>query len=268
LQFITIPKDLDLVLDEAWSVARKVPGFLLEKEARLLGMIAACNPGDGEIIEIGSFKGKSTVMLAKVRQHYGLGPVVAIDPHNFNSVELRQHKTSEDASSYTEFLDNIRLAGVSDHVQPIRAYSSDVALNWNRPIRFLWIDGDHTYSGAKKDFDGFFPYVMPGGLVAFHDALHEFPGPIRVFAEDVLRSNEFGPAGFVGSIAWSQFRPADGANFRDEREGLLRFAEPLIPFVQDDAKLRGLRKIRFKLKRSKVPRTSILPEQWAALLNR
>jgi len=268
LQFITIPKDLDLVLDEAWSAASKVPGFLLEGEARLLGMIAACNPGNGEIIEIGSFKGKSTVMLAKVCQHYGLAPVVAVDPHNFNSVELRQHKTSEDASSYAEFLDNIRLAGVSEFVEPIRAYSSDVALKWNRPIRFLWIDGDHTFRGAKRDFDGFFTHVVPGGVVAFHDALHEFSGPIRVFAEDVLRSNEFGPAGFVGSIAWSQFRPADGANFREERERLLRFAENLIPFVKDDAKLQGLRKMLFKLKRSKVPRASIRPEQWASLLNR
>lgn len=268
MRSIAIPKDLDRVLDEAWSLASRVPGFLLEGEARLLGTIAACVPGNQGIVEIGSFKGKSTVMLAKVCQHYGLSPVTAVDPHNFNSVELQQHKTTEHASSYAEFLDNVENAGVAQFVQPIRAYSSEVALNWNRPIRFLWIDGDHTYGGAKRDFDGFFPHLVAGGVVAFHDALHEFSGPIRVFVEDVLKSRQFGPAGFVGSIAWSQFRPEDGGAFQDERGSLMRLAAPLIPLLEDEAKLEGLRKILFKLKRAKVPRSSIRPEQWAALLNR
>ena len=50
--------------------------------------------------------------------------------------------------------------------------------------------------------------------MAFHMPLSEFPGPIRVFVEDVLRSDRFGPAGFVQSIAWAQSRPEDGEAFR------------------------------------------------------
>jgi predicted O-methyltransferase YrrM len=102
-----IPHGLDDVLDEAWDAAKNVPGFLSESEARFLGMAAACTPRSGAIVEIGSFKGKSTVMLAKVSQHYGLGPIVAIDPHNFNSTELQQHRTTPNASSYHEFLNNL-----------------------------------------------------------------------------------------------------------------------------------------------------------------
>jgi predicted O-methyltransferase YrrM len=266
LATIDVPRDLDAVLDAAWNSARKVPGFLMEAEARLLGTIAACTPARGAIVEIGSFKGKSTVMLAMVAAHYGLGPIVAIDPHNFNSAELLDLKANPEASSYRDFLTNIAAAGVANYVDPRRAYSADVAREWNRPIRFLWIDGDHSYQGAKTDFDGFFRHVQPYGVVALHDALHEFAGPLRVFVEDILRSDRFGATGFVRSIAWSQFRPEDGDQFHKQRASLARVAAPLIPMLEDEKKLHGLTKILFKLKRSRVPRSAVSPEYWASLL--
>ena len=263
---IEIPRDLNSVLEEAWLAAKSIPGFLVEEEARFLGLVAACAPHDGAIVEIGSFKGKSTVMLAKVARHYGLGPVVAIDPHNFNSAELAELRTVAGASSYQEFLNNLDAAGVSNQVEVHRAFSSEIASGWNRPIRFLWIDGDHSYAGAKADFDGFIRHVIPEGIVAFHDALHAFSGPIRVFVEDVLGSDQFGAAGFVHSVAWSQFRPEDGTLFHDQRAALGRTARRLLPLVRDDRELHGIRKIRYKLSRSRVPRSAIEPREWAALL--
>jgi MMP 1-O-methyltransferase len=265
LATINIPADLDAVLNEAWEETRKVPGHLVENETRFLGLLAACVPGKGTIVEIGSFKGRSTVMLAKVASHYGSSPVVAIDPHN--SPILLDHQADPEASSYRDFVDSMRAAGVSNHVEPHRAYSTDVASSWNRPIRLLWIDGDHSYEGAKKDLDGFFPHLVPGGVVAFHDALNEFPGPIRVFVEDVLGSDRFGPAGFVHSIAWAQFRPEDGHAFRERRSSLARRASRLIPFVESGNELRGMAKRRYKLNRFRVPHSAVTPRDWASLVN-
>jgi MMP 1-O-methyltransferase len=267
LSCVEIPRDLEDVLTAAWQATREVPGFLLEDEARLLGTIAACVRCDGAIVEIGSFKGKSTVMLATVAKHYGLGPVVAIDPHNFNSAELQEHRTNPDSSSYEEFLRNLETAGVFDYVEPHRAFSGTIASGWNRPIRFLWIDGDHSYPGAKTDFEGFSPYVTPHGIVAFHDALHEFAGPLRVFVEDVLRSDRFGAAGFVRSIAWSQFRPSDGGTFRTQRNDLAKAAARVIPYLNHDRQLQGIEKILYKLNRARVPREPVRPGQWVSLLN-
>jgi hypothetical protein len=148
-----------------------------------------------------------------------------------------------------------------------RAYSKDVAATWNRSIRFLWIDGDHTYSGAKLDLDGFFPHLAPFAVVAIHDALNAFPGPIRIFVEEILRSDRFGPAGFVQSTAWAQFRPEDGRAFHKQRGWLDRRARRLIPFVQAGSELRGLPKILYKLNRSRVPHSAIRPQDLAALLD-
>jgi MMP 1-O-methyltransferase len=265
LASINVPADLETVLNDAWGKTRKVPGHLEENEARFLGLLAACAPAKGSIVEIGSYRGRSTVMLAKVASHYGLGPVVAIDPHN--SPILLDHQANPEASSYQDFLNSIRTAGVSNQVESHVAYSRDVASAWNRPIRLLWIDGDHSYEGAKKDLDGFLPRLVPGGVVAFHDALNAFPGPIRVFVEDVLRSDRFGPAGFVHSIAWTQFRPEDGHAFREQRSSLARRASRLIPFVKNGNELRGMAKRLYKLNRFLVPHSAIAPRDWASLVD-
>lgn len=227
-------------------------------------MLAAITPAQGAIVEIGSYRGRSTVMLAKVAAHYGLGPIVAIDPHN--SPILVNPDGSNSKSSYEDFLHSIRAAGIEKHVEPHLAYSKEVSSGWNRPIRLLWIDGDHSYPGAKADFEGFLPHLVPNGVIALHDALSNFEGPIRVFVEEMLRSDRFGAAGFVHSIAWSQFRPTDGTQFRAQREKLAKRAEKMIGLAEEGQQLRGLKKMRFKLTRSRVPRFPLTYEAWAELL--
>jgi predicted O-methyltransferase YrrM len=262
-----LPENFKSALDEAWSISKNIPGFLLEDEARFLGLAAACTPPDGTIVEIGSFKGKSTTMLARLAHDFSLPPIIAIDPHNFNNSELQTHRTTEDATSFNEFTANLQTAGVANFVDVRKEFSHEVARQWNMPIRFLWIDGDHTYEGAKRDFDDFMPYVMPGAIVALHDALHEFAGPIRVFVEEMLRSDNFGAAGFVGSIAWAQYRPQDGILFRHQRHALEKLAAPLIPFVKSNQRLRGLSKVGYKIMRSRVPRALPQLNSWLSQIS-
>ena len=117
----------------------------------------------------------------------------------------------QQSPTFDEFLASLKGAGVEHKVEFHRAFSRDVASNWNRPIRLLWIDGDHSHKGCKEHFNLFSPHLADGAVVAFHDSLNTFDGPIRVFVEEILRSDRFGPAGFVHSIAWAEYRPRDGA---------------------------------------------------------
>ena len=261
---MTIPRDFESVLIRAWEATNKVPGHLQKNEALFLGILAACVPAAGTIVEIGSFKGRSTVMLATVASHYGSGPVVAIDPHN--SPILLDHSSGTEATSYQEFLHSIQTNNLSEHVEPHVAYSSEVAKSWKRPIRILWIDGDHSLEGVKADVAGFLPFLVPNGVIAFHDTLNAFAGPIQVFANEILASDRFGPAGFVHSIAWAQFRPSDGVKFKREREKLRRAASRLIPYVQNGNELRGIRKRLYKLNRARIPRAGIDANRWVKSL--
>ena len=66
------------------------------------------------------------------------------------------------------------------------------------------------------------------------------------------------------TIAWAQYRPQDGARFRAAREQLARSAAKLIPFVTQGRQVKGLRKMRFKLRRALVPHTVLSPAEWNA----
>ena len=101
--------------------------------------------------------------------------------------------------------------------------------------------------------------------MALHDVLHTFEGPIRVFVEELLASDDFGPAGLCGSIGWAQYRPRDSARWRASREALHRRAARLIPFVQRGREPRGLAKLQYKLLRALVPHAAVDPQEWVRL---
>ena len=198
--------------------------------------------------------------LAAIAARYGLGKVVTVDPHTAPSVT--DPDLEGETSSWDDFRATLRAAGVEGAVEVHRAFSRDLARDWNRPIRLLWIDGDHTYAGAKEDIDLFRRHLAEGAIVALHDVLHSFEGPIRVFVEELLASDDFGPAGLCGSIGWAQYRPRDSGRWRNSREALRRRAARLIPLVKRGRELRGLAKLQYKLWRALVPHTAPDPAAW------
>ncbi len=169
-------------------------GYLTDKEARFLTVLSACAPGNGVTLEIGSFKGKSTIILSKAEQEIrGQVNIVAMDPLTSPS------ETDPDNSSRDDFYGNLERAGVRDVVEFYEHRSQELEDDWKRPIRLLWIDGDHTYEGVTSDILNYVDHLAVGGVIALHDVMH-FEGVSRAFAKYVLRSDAFGPAGIVGSI--------------------------------------------------------------------
>ena len=239
-----------------------VEGFLYPHEARLLALFSACPTASGSILEIGSFKGRSTVVLAKAAQLSDRAVINAVDPMTAPSETDPDLKG--DNSSLSDFSENLRRHGVGDMVRHYPMLSSELAPDWNEPLRLLWIDGDHTYRGTKTDFEGFGPHLADKAIIAFHDVLHEFEGGIRVFAEDVVLSPNFGAIGFCGSIAWSQFHenPAGAAKYRNQKIAMWRKLSRLIPFHTFRSKLSGIRKHRYRLYKSLIPHGPVDPQKW------
>lgn len=250
-------RDLDhisAVIDQGWRRVSATTGYLSEREARFVMAAAALAPAQGKNLEIGSFKGRSTVGIAYVTRELGLGTVVAVDPHT--SPSTTDPDLNGKTTSYEDFVANLKVAGVLERVEIKRVYSHELAREWKDSIRFLWIDGDHTYKGAKADVDMFKPYLVDGAIVAMHDVLGTFEGALRVFVEEILDSDDFGPAGFSGSIGWAQYRPRDGrsARFRRRRRLLALPARRLIPVAQRaDRGLHGWNKFLYKFWRPLAP---------------
>ena len=257
-----VQRDIHGAVDEAWALMRAAPGFLTEREGRFLALAAAATPASGKVLEIGSFKGKSTVGLGAVARRLGFDRVVAVDP--FTAPASTDPKIGSATSTYEDFVSSLKAAGVEGHVEAHRGYSRELAASWKEPIRLLWVDGDHTYAGAKADVVMFRPYLAEGAVVALHDTLNLFEGPLRVVVEDLLESDDFGPAGFCGSIGWAQFRPRDGSapKFRAARRELAKRARRVLPLLALGRPLSRVERWRFKLWRSRVPHDAVEPERW------
>jgi predicted O-methyltransferase YrrM len=258
-----LPAGFEAFTEDLLNEIEPVEGYLAPNEIRFLALLAACPTATGEILEIGSFKGKSTVILAKAAAlAVGDGTVNAVDP--MTAPSETDPDLGGDESSLADFRRNIESQGVADRINFHQAFSYDLAKTWDKPLRLLWIDGDHTYKGTRLDFEGFAPHLVDKGIVAIHDVLHEFDGGIRVFMEHVLLSPNFGACGFCGSIAWAQYLAdeEEALKYRDRKLALYKKLARLIPFVVMKKGLHGFEKKRYKLFRSMVPHGAVDPRKW------
>jgi MMP 1-O-methyltransferase len=180
------------------ALASGIDGWLADHEGRLLYELARRCTGQGVIVEIGSWKGRSTVWLASGSKAGAAVPVHAIDPHT-GSPEHRPGGAP--VATLEEFRANVARAGVDDIVVPLVKPSLDAAVAFVRPVELLFIDGDHAYEAVLADFHAWFPKVVDGGVIAFHDTIG-WEGPERVVAEHLYRSPRFRGVRLCGSIVY------------------------------------------------------------------
>lgn len=164
-----------------------VDGWLLDEEACALHEAARRARADGGpplVVEIGSWKGRSSIALARGlgARPEPAGKVLAIDPHTGS----REHRELwGEVDTYAEFLANVERAGVRDRLSPRRMTSREArAAHDGRPVHVLFIDGSHEYADVRDDLDDWLPLLAPGAVVGFNDVL--WPGVLRALREKVL----------------------------------------------------------------------------------
>lgn len=185
----------------ALSVAGSVEGWLYAEEERWLFDAAYSLSGPANIVEVGSFKGRSTCFLASGCRGTEKR-VFAVDTFNGNDSDFGYR------DFFNEFSENVRRAGLSGHVQPVVGKSAEVAKTWTMPIHLLFIDGSHVCEDVLADFFGFFPHVVPGGVVAFHDVRNQDrPGVWQAWTEI---KNHLAGTECCQTIGFGQKRPQEG----------------------------------------------------------
>lgn len=179
---------------------RPIEGWLWDVEADLLiaATVRALDelPAPHAIVEIGSYCGRSTVVLGSVVR--ALEPearVYAIDPHH-GKVGAVDRRLSTTPPTLARFEANIAAAGVSDVVVTVQRHSYET--EWDKPIAFLFIDGLHDYSNVSRDFHHFESWLVPGAFVAFHDYASYYPG-VQAFVNEVLVSAPYTRVHCAGS---------------------------------------------------------------------
>lgn len=254
---IEIPKIINL--------AKSIEGHLSHNEMEFLAINAAIEYPDGYVLEIGSYKGKSTVILAKAAELAGDDFVIAVDPLTHESLEAHDLQGNADENIFQhDFFKNVRTFDVQKRVQFHQQYSYDFIKTFSGKIRFLWVDGDHSYEGVKRDIELFTPFLADYAIVAMHDVLHNLDGPIRCFAEEILQSPFYFNVGLCGSIGWGVYHSNQehNANYEDKKQKLLKKINKLIPYALHHPELKGWTNLRYKFHRAMVPHGRIRLEEW------
>jgi MMP 1-O-methyltransferase len=157
----------------------RTEGMIDIVEARLLYDLAR-KVKDGVIVEIGSYRGRSTTALACGSRAGAHVAVYAIDPHEaFVGVLGGRFGANDRRAFYRGMLDT----GAWDLVRLVNLSSETITAGWTTPVALLWIDGDHRYAGVRRDFECWLPHLAPGAIVAFDDATDQSIGPWRLIDE-------------------------------------------------------------------------------------
>ncbi len=164
-------------------------------EASFLFNCAKKGYGKGSIVEIGSFKGKTTISLALGSKLKKRGKVYSIDPQ-------------EDMGIRQIFLDNIYRAKVNDYVITNFKKSEEAGAGFKSPIRLLFIDGCHEYEAVKQDILLWKDYLIEGGIIAMHDYFPDnYPaylaGVNKAVNECIVNSPDFILEGRIDSILFA-----------------------------------------------------------------
>ena len=135
--------------EEAWAAVADVQGWMTRGQGEALYEAAQRCPAGGRIVEIGSFQGRSTIVLASAAPDGAI--VYAIDPHAGNDRGPEEIAGYADAAAgdHATFLVNLDAADVSDRVTHLRMFSDEALAEIRGHADVLYIDGAHRY--ARRD---------------------------------------------------------------------------------------------------------------------
>jgi predicted O-methyltransferase YrrM len=173
-----------------------IEGFTSEVELSLLYHLAAAG-GEGRIVEIGSYLGRSTIIMAHAARAVGSPPIVAVDPHT----RALGYEGEEPFDTRAAFEANVERAGVADMVQLEHAYSTEAAERWTGgKVRLLFVDGWHSHDAVLADVHSWERYLVPGATVVFDDFLPS-PGVRSAVHQLVAEGSLKGRRVIVGKMA-------------------------------------------------------------------
>ncbi|HEY7053469.1 MAG TPA: class I SAM-dependent methyltransferase [Mycobacterium sp.] len=168
--------------ERLFALFETATGFMPEDEGRALYDAALRYLDNGSGVEIGTYCGKSTLLLgAAARQRNSV--LFTVD-HHHGSEEHQPGWEYHDASMVDEVtgrfdtLPTLRRtldeADLDDCVVAVVGKSTTVARGWRTPLQMVFIDGGHSERAAQADFDGWAKWVATGGALVIHDV---FPDP-------------------------------------------------------------------------------------------
>jgi predicted O-methyltransferase YrrM len=185
---------------EVVEAVASVQGWMTRAQAgRLWDCASALHSGDS-IVEIGSFHGRSAIVLASAAPT-GVA-VTTIDPHagNDRGPQEIEGYVDEAEQDHQQFLANLRDAGVESRIQHLRQFSDAAHDGVTGDVTLLYIDGAHRFAPARNDLEAWGARVAPGGTMLVHDSFSSLGVTLALMVTTMV-NGRFAYRGRSGSLA-------------------------------------------------------------------
>ncbi len=172
--------------EETLQAVSGVDGWMSPDQAERLYRAAAATRAGDTIVEIGSFRGRSTIVLASAAPQ-GV-QIVAIDPHAGNDRGPQQIDGFQAAAAtdHDVFKANVAAAGVADRIRHVRQFSHEAHGDVPGELAMLYVDGAHRYTPARADIHDWGKRVVPGGTLLIHDSFSSVGVTLAIARELIL----------------------------------------------------------------------------------
>lgn len=172
----------------ALTAIEPVAGWLTPAQAHRLWDGARSLHAPAQIVEIGSFRGRSTIVLALAAPD-GIG-VVAIDPHLGGDRGPQEYGEQPELgeADHEAFVANLQRAGVAERVRHVRRFSQDALDAVSGEIALLYVDGAHRFVPARADLRRWGARVPLGGRLLVHDSFSSVGVTLALAAEVIGRA--------------------------------------------------------------------------------
>jgi methyltransferase family protein len=196
--------------DAVFESIEPVQGWLTRAQAQRLWSAAGRLDGSARIVEIGSYHGRSAIVLASAAAPGVI--VFAIDPHGGNDRGPQQFDGEfEDGQRDHEiFLRNLDRAAVVPRVRHIRKPSQDATGDVPGLLEVVYIDGAHRFRPARADIVRWGAKVAPDGTLLIHDSFSSIGVTLALLVTLVFGA-QFRYVGRSGSLVEYRREPLSGA---------------------------------------------------------
>jgi hypothetical protein len=148
-------------------------GAMPARELALLYGIALSMPANPLVVELGSFKGRSSVAICEGLSRVADPRFVAIDPWlriRMADDELYEPDSPDVDHVYRRFLRNLE---PYVFVEPMRMTSIEASHAFaDESVDWLFVDADHGFGAVRADLCAWYPKIKSGGLISGHDHSH------------------------------------------------------------------------------------------------
>jgi hypothetical protein len=183
-----------------------IQGWLTDAQAQRLREAAQRLAPGGRIVEIGSFHGRSAVVLAQAAAP-GV-ELVCIDPHLGSDRGPQEYAPDHERgeNDYATFHANLERHGVADRIRHVRSFSQEALDAVDGAVDVLYVDGAHRYRPASDDLVRWGARVPEDGTMLVHDSFSSVGVTLAL-----LRHVTFGGWTYVGrSGSLAEFRRRHG----------------------------------------------------------